>query len=238
MKQPITILLCALLWYAQPILAQEDRAPCYQHDTAYLTGVMNIREEPTTQSSIVLRTRAGHVYDVLSTEKGNAWCWLEIEPGWMAVTGYVTEQVTHVGFPQIRGSETEMIPAVEDALDYLRRQSLDWFDYAVKPVRRIVTERPYVVWRWEGGVARVEYDETYVWGFTGERREPLYLSSVLVHEACHHYQWDERRWSKLTDVEREEECYGVQLEYVREVAPNNRQLVQEFQRYMNAPQTT
>ena len=68
-------------------LAQGD---CFSHPVAYLAGVMNIRESPTTGSNIVGQTNAGDRFDVLDTAQSRSWCWIKIGTGWIAKTTIVT----------------------------------------------------------------------------------------------------------------------------------------------------
>ena len=68
-----------------PTTAQSS---CYSHDTAYITGNMNIRERPTTSSRVVATARSGDSFSVISSQR-SGWCWLETAQGWIAKTSRV-----------------------------------------------------------------------------------------------------------------------------------------------------
>ncbi len=64
-------------------------ALCYRNAKIYVYGNMNIRSQPTTNSEVVAKARAGDIYDVTRSARGAIWCWLKIASGWMARTGRV-----------------------------------------------------------------------------------------------------------------------------------------------------
>ncbi|MXX82496.1 MAG: DUF1524 domain-containing protein [Chloroflexi bacterium] len=69
----------------------ESAAPaCYRHEQVWLTGRMNIRQRPSTSARILGNTAYGERYAVAGSRQGDAYCWLDIEPGWVAVTNLVS----------------------------------------------------------------------------------------------------------------------------------------------------
>lgn len=75
--------LLSLTMASISVIAQSD---CFPHDTAYIAGNMNIREEATTSSRVVATARRGDSFSVQSSERGHTWCWIEIDSGWIAKT--------------------------------------------------------------------------------------------------------------------------------------------------------
>ena len=86
MGEVILVLLLFMTQISIPSVAQSD---CFPNDTAYIAGNMNIRERATTSSRIVAKARWGDSFSVISSERGDTWCWLEIEDGWIARTSRV-----------------------------------------------------------------------------------------------------------------------------------------------------
>lgn len=82
----ILVLLLLLATASFPVTAQSD---CFTNDTAYIAGNMNIRERATTGSRVIATARWGDSFSVVSSERGDTWCWLEIDEGWLAKTSRV-----------------------------------------------------------------------------------------------------------------------------------------------------
>jgi uncharacterized protein YraI len=62
---------------------------CYRAEKAFVVGNMNIRSGASTSSSVVAKARAGDEFAVASSQRGETWCWLEINRGWLANTARV-----------------------------------------------------------------------------------------------------------------------------------------------------
>ncbi len=67
-----------------------DIRACYVEKQAWVTGEMNIRENPTVHSIKAGTALAGESFDVLESRQGETYCWLRISRGWMAKTAYVS----------------------------------------------------------------------------------------------------------------------------------------------------
>ena len=63
---------------------------CYQHQQAWVSGQMNVREQPSVNAQKVGSASAGERFDVLESRQGDSYCWLRISRGWMAKTNYVS----------------------------------------------------------------------------------------------------------------------------------------------------
>lgn len=87
MRRIFCFTLLALTIASFSTIAQSD---CYSHDTAYVVGNMNIRESATTDSPVVATARAGDSFTVSQSQRGPAWCWLNVGEGWMAKTSRVS----------------------------------------------------------------------------------------------------------------------------------------------------
>ena len=95
-----------------PPPTQTPYAPsCFPHETAWVTGAMNVREYPTTAANLVGEARAGESYAVSESRQGETYCWLRIDKGWMARTVLV--------------SATEPQQAIPESADGGVRQALD-----------------------------------------------------------------------------------------------------------------
>ena len=67
-----------------------DTPSCYQHQQAWASGQMNVREQPSINAQRVGSALAGERFDVLESRQGDSYCWLRISRGWMAKTAYVS----------------------------------------------------------------------------------------------------------------------------------------------------
>lgn len=61
---------------------------------------MNIRESATTASRVAATARAGDSFAVLSSQRGDIWCWLQIDKGWLAKTSRVSSTQSTGAAPQ------------------------------------------------------------------------------------------------------------------------------------------
>ena len=244
---------------------------CYPHDTAYITGTMNIRASATTDSRVVAKAQAGNSFKVTQSKRGETWCWLKISKGWMAKTGRISSTKPTItvatrsdtpqtapqseidnccfvdrqcntneewqngywayqnnecaapsqsvapatvssGLPSIDGPPSFVSKAVA-AFNYLRDRTPHWFNYVVAKAGSVglnpfFGSRAYVARR------RIQIGDTH-------DDDTGILASVLVHEACHIYQWDEGRWNALDPTAREVECTEVQLDAMLQFAPGH-----------------
>ncbi len=81
------LLLSAILSIAAaPSAVSAQQQPCFEGETANITGPMNIRESPTTSSPVVATAQAGDSYTIIQKTVGAKWCWLQISLGWLADT--------------------------------------------------------------------------------------------------------------------------------------------------------
>lgn len=63
---------------------------CYPHSEVWVTGSMNVRETPSVSGKNVYVAQPGEGFDVRESQQGRDYCWLRIQPGWMAQTAYVS----------------------------------------------------------------------------------------------------------------------------------------------------
>ncbi len=219
-REAALLLICLGIFMISGTVSAQN---CFPYDIASITGLMNIREEPRLHSKIVGAANSGNNFHVINAEQGGHWCWIQIEVGWLANTARVQGKSLDDLYPTIRGAETQLIQSVKKALDWMKRRVPQWFDYVVNAVDVIIVEKPANVWSfWPvgGARARVTSGETFIWGFEGKRTVVLYLSSVLIHEACHHYQWREGRFHGRTRADIEAECHEIQMQIVEDVVPS------------------
>ena len=144
------------------------------------------------------------------------YCWVRVGAGWIADTGYISPEVSQARFPMMPGDPGML----NQALSWLRWNSHEWFDYVVDSPQTLITGKPAALMTGaqRAAYAAVERNETYFWGW-GDDVGRVWMASVLVHEACHHRQWDEGRWHSLTMEERELECYRVQRDMIEGFVP-------------------
>ena len=89
---------------AQPVSAEEPASTvsagttvasggsCFSGNVAYISGSMNIRASATTSSAVSGSARAGDELAVSESRRGQTWCWLKVNRGWMAKTSRVHTQ--------------------------------------------------------------------------------------------------------------------------------------------------
>jgi hypothetical protein len=208
-------------------------ASCYAPQLAYIVNNMNIRGLPTTESDIVDIQYAGSKIRVLNSLQLGKWCWLHMEKGWIAKTGRVSEKkpvvtarsniatatsvpetvqyINRDGIPPIYGDEM-FIEAVTAAFNFLRNNKPSWFAY-VSIIDDVKLE-PHLC---RGGLACAGWPYKVIFfsdWFTYNGYDIPYIASILIHEACHFYQWrDGRGHGYNLDPEGfEAECYGKQRE--------------------------
>ncbi len=118
------LLALALALTLLMVTADAQTDECYAHDKAYVAGNMNIRQRPTTGSSVVAKARWGDSFDVTQSEQGDSWCWLEISKGWMAKTSRVgSTPPTQAPSTQVsRSSQPSQLPSDVDNCCYVNRQ--------------------------------------------------------------------------------------------------------------------
>ena len=170
-----------------PALPSSSR--CYEFRSAYVTGVMNIRESYTTASQVVRQAHSGDVYKVTGSHQGDTWCWLQISNGWMANTSYVSHDISHV-LPPIRG-EDWFKDKVVAALEFLSRKSARWFSYTAPKITMIEPDPDLSsAARVIASTGRVKIASDFY-----RNRNAAELASTLVHEACHVHQWQDGKRS-------------------------------------------
>ena len=206
---------------------------CYAPKFAYILYSMNIRELPTTETAIVDLQYANTKITVLRSQQGDRWCWLQTEKGWIANTGRVSEKkpivkaipiivtatsdpetdqyINREGIPPIYGDEA-FINAVTAAFNFLRNNKPSWFDY-VSIIDDVKLE-PHLC---RGGLACAGWPYKVIrfsdWYHHNGYDVPS-IASVLIHEACHFYQWRDGR-GHLYNIDPEgleAECYAKQTE--------------------------
>lgn len=208
MKPFITTVLCALLWFAQPILAQKDRAPCYEHETVYLTGIMNIRESHTTSSKVLGQTKHGDSFEVTDTHDGDTYCWLEIGDRWIAVTSVLSSEFSDI-LPPISGGNRHLVRRLVRAYAFIRDKSDHYFEYVLPDIARIEIKSNF------GPLAKI-YVRKRLLEIADDHindADIAEIASTLIHEACHQRRWDEGERTSIWDslaIEEEKACYREQ----------------------------
>ena len=212
---------------------------CYTGSKAYITGSMNIRSGPSTSNGKVGSANSGESFTVSSSQRGGDYCWLRISKGWIAKTprvrstkppAYSPSSTNTAGLPRIEGSNSFRTKAIR-AWNYLRDKSSKWFSYAISANFSVIREGAGTgVWV---NSRRMEVNNS---GRYGRRFEdPVALSSVFIHEACHIYQWNQGRHGSLGLRGRESECYGIQADAMSEYAPHAQSLITETRRLAANP---
>ena len=213
--------------------ATTGSSKCYAASRAYITGNMNIRRGPSTNHTKVGLALSGESFTVSQSKRDEDYCWLKISKGWMADTGRVqankpavvqaqpsaktstTSSISSTnldGLPPIDGDATFQSGIVK-AFNYMRNRAPNWFNYVTAKVRSVGSHGA------PGGKAHVHQKRITI--------NPSYypntmeLASVLVHEACHIYQFDRGNWQGVSVLTLEEECTQVQIDMVGQVAPGS-----------------
>lgn len=115
-------LALTLALLAAAVNAQTDE--CYAHDKAYVAGNMNIRQRPSTGSSVVAKASWGDSFDVIRSQQGVKWCWLEIDKGWIAKTSRVRSSApTQAPSTRVsQSSQPSQLPSNVDNCCFVNRQ--------------------------------------------------------------------------------------------------------------------
>lgn len=197
---------------------------CYTSSKAYITGVMNIRSGPGTNNRKVGSASAGQSFTVTQSRRGGDYCWLKVSKGWIAKTervrstkppAYRPSSTNRAGLPRISG-DSHFVKQATTAFNLLRDKAPRWFNY-------VVVKNPTVEEHW-GGLSGVWLPQkTIVIGWT-HVDDIAILAGVLVHEACHIYQWHEGRYGgdNADDrIRREVECMKIQVEAMTQFAPGH-----------------
>ena len=74
----------------RPAAATQPPSKCYSGQRAWVTSAMNIRAQPSAAADKVAVAQAGDSFTVRHSRKGEDYCWLRIDPGWIAKTRYVS----------------------------------------------------------------------------------------------------------------------------------------------------
>ena len=77
---------------------------CYRHQQAWITGAMNVREQPGINARKVGSAGTGESFPVLESRQGDTYCWLRISRGWMAQTAFVSATKPQQPVPSSAGS--------------------------------------------------------------------------------------------------------------------------------------
>lgn len=205
---------------------------CYASKTAYITGNMNIRQAANVNSTKVGLATSGQQFAVSRSWQKEDYCWLKINKGWIAKTGRVkpakpttvrtattattrsTSRTSCANMPSIHADSSGRI---KRAMDYLCINGASWYDYVIAKTSTIKANlgiqggRAYVKRR------HVEINDSWY-------PNTMELASVIVHEACHIYQWEQGRYNSLNPTAREVECINKQIDFVSQVAPGSRWL--------------
>ncbi len=202
---------------ATPTVTLTPEPQCYEHERAYLTGSMNIRERPTVNSNKMGATDRGESYEITATHEGDTYCWLKISKGWIAHISFVSHDIADI-LPKIEGDD-RFRTRVIDAFAYIHRKSSKWFRYTVPKFKTVAAdsdlEREEVNARVLVSRRHVSINPIYA-----RRESPAMLASTLVHEACHVHQWD-RGERYLVSFLAEPECYDVQADALSAMSPGH-----------------
>ncbi len=185
--------------------SKEDTEPrCFLYRFAYITGSMNIRNNPNPRGAIVTQSQRGDYYQVAETKNGDSWCWMRITGGWMAVTESVSNDIRDI-LPPITG-EDWLEHKVTQAFKYISVRSPEWFEYTLLKIRKVIGDE--TIESAAGVIASTGVVQIFSGDYIRHTRTAV-LAGTLIHEACHIHQWD-RGMRVLINWEAEKECYGIE----------------------------
>lgn len=218
----VLVATAIMLMSIPPSFSQPADEGCFNHDTAYVKGHMNIRKEPTTSSPIVGKASKNDYYDVIESLQGANWCWIDIDGQWMAVTSIVSHDIADI-LPTINGDK-RFTNKIADAFELLARESSRWFKYVIDITRSVDAwdlSADFAVGQvTRDGSWRIKMDKYKI-----RTRDVADIASTLIHEACHLYQY-KKNVSNLVlianSIEREKECFRVQARVLSQIAPYHR----------------
>lgn len=204
---------------------------CYSASRAYITGSMNIRSGPSTSNSKVGSAQYGESFAVSQSQRGGDYCWLKISKGWIAKTARVqpTKPATKpvvssvsVTYPDIEGSPG-FISDIKQAFQYMGRRSTKWYNYARNVINKVESQS-------RAGARAHYYRVSVNPNFYPNTME---LASVLVHEACHIYQYIQGRFHGRTRLDRETECVNIQIDFIKDVSPQSTRWINKVRSYLD-----
>ena len=195
-----------------------------------------------TKPTITVATRSETVPTTQQSDIDNC-CYVDRQcsSGEEWQSGYWAYQNNECGAPASSAAVSASLPGIDgpsgfvskvtSAFNYLRDRAPNWFNYAVAKISSVGQHfgegaRAYV--------SRRRVDISPSSRYTGD---VVVLSSILVHEACHIYQWDEGRRHSLDPTTREVECIQVQLDAVSQYAPAHR-FISELRRLVRNPRVS
>lgn len=90
-------------------------APCFAGDRVWISGSMNIRASARASALVTGAARAGDELAVADSQRGQDWCWLKVEDGWIARTSRVHAQQPAVGAIAAAGGSSTQTTAQQPA---------------------------------------------------------------------------------------------------------------------------
>ena len=218
--------------------AQEN---CYLHDVGFTKWLTFIRDRPSLFGTVVAVATPSFRSNVLDRQHFRGDCWAKVEwgleevaVGWLLAENLSTEPVAtpavglRVTLPSLEeqcingGAEFEA--TIKANLMYLLEQAPQWYlyvvepDYCIQPCEPCKLGTSHAIWL-DGPVYVYEDD------YKGESvRDPtMRLARLLVHEACHVRQFDEKPRPDVAyaRVRVEQECVLRELEMVRNIDPEH-----------------
>ncbi|MCY3796755.1 MAG: hypothetical protein OXG84_03035 [Chloroflexi bacterium] len=229
MKASFVVLLFILgITIAQGQMARapdsDGEEPCYDHAAVRLAGAMNIREQPTVDSNKVGLANRGDLFTQSATHEGRDYCWIQVEPGWMAVTGNVVglEKTKVVGPPEYRDYMNRV-------LKWLERKNLDAYRDVMLYTRVIADKAPPGERKnWKSAPqAFLKHDWIYMplsetleremWSLVTPGERYLFVAGVVFHETCHLKQHHEERICRRPISEIETECFAASVKMMAEI---------------------
>ena len=224
-------MVCSVMAQAQ--MAQSSNAEtCFDGSAVKVNSAMNIREEPTTSSDKTGATERGTAFLVTESQQGRTYCWLQIEPGWMAQTGIVVP----LEEPYADGSSTHQA-LVRNALGLLRREAPDSYLFVLQHIDVVAMDCPEQVYSWVCTENPQAFLDLKYSGRTSERiiripahyefnvnarERTLLFAQTMVHEACHFEQLENESVAFLRDPSRREPpCMKMALAMVQQVNPRS-----------------
>ncbi len=133
----------------------------------------------------------------------------------MGFHAFRSQQCKHRGLA-IEGSEA-FVAKIERALDILKRRAPDWYDYSIRGLDKIkeVPESVHTGVHVFGRIFNISPIHTV--DRPGERAA-IWLAGIIVHEACHVYQFE--AGLPYAHLEGERACLEIQLEALSLIYPN------------------
>ena len=206
---------------------------CFPYAVALVESRTAIHEHHDLSSHEIGHGEAAERFAVQDRKLVNGDCWVQapMESTQFRVGWLLDENLTTGCVRSIKG-DAEFQAKIIAGLEYLNEEALRWFEYVSQYAYSIKPAEP------DAGMSEAKWPSCTVLIDKSAFESKVVLATYLVHEACHIHQYVEQRLyrqpERYVNVRMEKECYGRELEMLREIAPEHK-LIQTLEEDFRQP---